>query len=38
MDWLADYLPMIRTCGVLLVWVVIVTIFAMGVEAALRRH
>jgi hypothetical protein len=38
LDWLADWLPMIRTCGVLLVWTSIVIVLAMGIEAVLRRH
>lgn len=38
MAWLADYLPMIRTCGVFLVWTFIVAGFAMGIEKVLRRN
>jgi hypothetical protein len=38
MDWLADWLPLIRTCGVLALWAFIVAFLAMGVEKLLRRH
>jgi hypothetical protein len=37
MDWLADYLPMIRTCGVLLGWTLVVGLLAMGIEKVLGR-
>ena len=38
LDWLADWLPMIRACGVFLLWTFVVAVLAMGIEAVLRRH
>jgi hypothetical protein len=36
-DWLQEWIPTFRTCGVLLVWTFVVAAAAMGIEALLRR-
>ncbi len=38
MDWLTEWLPTLRTCGVLIGWTFIVFILANAIEAVLGRR